>query len=200
MKTESILKTLSGLFGSPNLCREEDYKLVDTLIVSRMDYDGTIMDVDYNDLRNFPNLFNLTIDSCMIDNELINILSLLPNLRKLSIINCDIIEDIKESFSGLNIFDLYICNTKFDLEILENKYKRIILEEVPFKEFKGVVGELNVYNCDIKDVNQLLAVNFDVAYVSSKLYLTNQLLFDDSKKKIIVMEENGQFISKKVGF
>ena len=200
MKTESIIRTLEGLYGSSDICESEHYNLIDTLVISRLDFDGTVLEVDYNDLKNFPKLFNLTLDNCMIDNEVIQILSELPNMKRLSIIDCEILEDIKESFNKLNILDLYVCNTNFDLSYLSKDYRTVRLEEVPFVPIPGSVKSLDVYNCTIPNVDELLNIKYDEIIISNELYLTNQLKFDDSNKKISVMEENGQFIAKKVGY
>ena len=200
MKTESIIRTLDGLFGSAGLCETEHYNLIDTLVVSRLDFDGSILEVDYNDLKNFPKLYNLTLDNCMIDNNVIQVLTELPNLKRLSIINCDVLEDIKENFNKLNILDLYICNTNFNLSYLNKNYRKVRIEEVPFATIPGSIKCLDIYNCEIPDIDELLKTKFDEVMISNELYLTNQLKFDDSNRKISVLEENGQFLVKKVGY
>lgn len=200
MRTESIIRTLEGLFININLCTEEDFKRVDTLVINRTDFDGSILDADFKDLLQFKNLFYLTIDGFMIDNELIELLASIPSLKRLTLINCDVIEIIDSSFAKLNINDLTLINVDFNLALLKNSYREIRLEAVPFKYFEGYCDRLNVSQCFIDDVDNLLKINFDELSISNELYLQNQLKFDDSKKKINVMEENGQFILKKVGF
>lgn len=200
MKTESIIRTLEGMFININLCTVEDFKRVDTLVISRTDFDGSVLAVDYKDLLQFKNLFNLTLDGCMIDNELIEILASIPSLRRLTIVNCDVLENIDKQFSRLNLYDLSIINSEFNLALLDKSYKMVRLEAIPFTYFKGHCNRLDVSQCFIDNVDELLKIDFDELSISNELYFRNQLKFDDSHKKIIVMEENGQFILKKVGF
>ena len=136
----------------------------------------------------------------MIDNDLINILCELPNLRRLIITNCDVIENISDSFNKLTLFDIYLCNTNFDVSWLRKDYKNLKFEAVPFKPFTGHCNTLNVYGCEIKNVDELLNINFDEIIVSDDLYNNNRIKFDEIKKTISLMEKNGQFFSKRGGF
>lgn len=200
MKTESILRTLEGLFYRRSSFTEQELKRIDTIVVNRMDYDGAILDVDFNDIKSFPNLFSLTINGCVIDNSVISVLKELPNLKKLVLYDCEVIEDIYSMFNELNLKDLIINNTNFDISLINLNINRLTLESFDFKNFNFSVNILDVRFCDIRDAKELLSCNFSEAIISFELYDENKELFDNANRMITVMEDNGQFVYKKVGY
>lgn len=200
MKTESILRTLEGLYYRRSSFTEQELKRIDTIVVNRMDYDGTILDVDFNDLKFFPNLFSLTINGCIIDNSVISVLKELPNLKKLVLYDCDLIEDIYFQFNDLKLKDLTINNTNIDISLINLNINRLTLESFKFKPFTFFVNILDVRFCDIFDVQDLLSCNFTETIISFELYDSNKELFDNSNRLITIMEDNGQFVYKKVGY
>ncbi len=200
MKTESIIRVLDSIFGKIDSFSDEELNSVDTLLVSRFGFDKKVQEVDFNDLVNFPNLNTLTIDGCMLDIATIKLISSLLNLKKIYLYNCEVVEDIYDVFNELNIKELCLSNTDFDISRLTGKYDRLQLEGINLKKVNCKVSIFDIFGCEIKDINELLECNYDTIVISPLQYISNQLLFDDSNKKIIVMEENGQFVSKKVGF
>lgn len=200
MKTESILRTLEGLYYRRSSFTEQELKRIDTIVVNRMDYDGTILNVDFNDLKSFVNLFSLTINGCIIDNSVISVLKELPNLKKLVLYDCDIIEDIYSQFNELKLKELIINNTNIDISSVDLNINRLTLEGLEFKIFNFSVNTLDVRFCGIYDAQQLLSCKFNEAIISFELYDANKELFDNSNRVITVMEDNGQFVYKKVGY
>ncbi len=200
MKTESILRTLEGLFYRRSSFTEQELKRIDTIVVNRMDYDGTILDVDFNDLKLFTNLFSLTINGCIIDNSVINVLKDLPNLKKLVLYDCELVENIYFQFNDLKLKYLTINNTNIDISLINFDINRLILENYEFKRFTFSVNILDVRFCDIRDTQELLSCAFGEAIISLDLYNANKDLFDNSNRMITVMEDNGQFVYKKVGY
>ena len=69
MRTESIRTIVESLLGKKDNYTAEELNSIDTLVVSRADYDNRLLSVDFNDLLNFKNLVSLKIDGCSIDNE-----------------------------------------------------------------------------------------------------------------------------------
>lgn len=200
MKTESILRTLEGLYYRRSSFTEQELKRIDTIVVNRMDYDGSILNVDFNDLKSFVDLFSLTINGCIIDNSVFSVLKELPNLKKLVLYDCDIIENIYSQFNELKLKELIINNSNIDISLVDLNINRLTLEGVEFKPFKFSVNTLDVRFCDIYDAQQLLSCKFNETIISFKLYDANKELFDNSNRVITVMEDNGQFVYKKVGY
>lgn len=200
MKTESILRTLEGLYYRRSSFTEQELKRIDTIVVNRMDYDGSILNVDFNDLKSFVNLFSLTINGCIIDNSVFSVLKELPNLKKLVLYDCDIIENIYSQFNELKLKELIINNTNIDISSVDLNINRLTLEGLEFKIFNFSVNTLDVRFCEIYDAQQLLSCKFNEAIISFKLYDANKELFDNSNRVITVMEDNGQFVYKKVGY
>lgn len=197
MRTESIINILDNIFNKKNSFSKEELGEIDTLVINRMSITGEILSVDFNDLLNFPNLTSLTIDGCMIDNSTIDVLFQLQKLDTLLLLNCDVIEDIP-SFSILNIINLVLTNTNFDFQFLGTNYRYLKLSDMDFKKLNCHCDELDVFSCNVLNVDDLFESDFDEIVVSEEQYLTNQMRFDDSLKKITVMEDNGQFILKRI--
>ena len=200
MKTSSIIRVLDSIYGKKKSFSEDELHSIDTLLLSRLGFDNKVLTVDFNDLTNFNNLSCLTIDSCMLDKSSIDIISSLKTLKKISFYNCEIVEDIYESFNKIKVNVLRLSNFEFDISRLTGSYEKLILEGINLKKYSCTVNSLDIFNCEINDVDELLECNFEELIISSSQYLVNQLKFDDCGRKIVVMEDNGQFISKKVGF
>lgn len=200
MKSESILNILESLYSKQSDFTEEELDKIDSLTIKRQDYDKEVLSVDFNDLLYFKNLKNLVIDGCMLDLNVILILKKITFLESLSLYNCEIIEDIYQEFNNINIKELLLYNVDFDLSKLNKNYEYLKLALIDFKPFASFVDYLDVSSCQINDIDLLFQCNFNEIVVSFELYATNQLRFDDSNKKVVVMNENGQFEMKRVGF
>ncbi len=200
MKTDSIIDILESLFGKGDNFTEEELNSINSLNISRTDYGNKLLSVDFSDLLNFKNVVSLTINGCSIDNKAITYISNLDKINYLSLFDCIISDDIYPLFVKLDIKNLRIENTNFDLEYLDEYYERLTLSNVIFKVIKSFCKTLDVSNCNINDISLLLESNFEEAIVSKKFYLENEETFNNCSKKIIVMDDNGQFVFKKVGF
>ena len=200
MKSDSIIRIMDSIYGKRDSFTIEEFNNVDTLLLSRLGYDNSVLEVDFNDLLNFSNLETLTVDGCVLDQNAIAIISKLKKLNRLSFYNCEIIEDIYPIFDDIHVKELSLCSTNFDLSLLKGNYNKLHLEDIEFKKLDCTVSVLDIFGCEINDFDSLFETSFDVVVVSSIQYLSNQLRFDDSGRKIVVMEDNGQFVSQKVGF
>ena len=162
MKTESI----------KNLYREEDIPYIDTIRINRLDSNGAILNVDFQDILLFPNLKNLYI------------------------------ENISKDLENLNGKNLVLDNVDIKLELLSNLvFNELILREFTLdKEYVLNAKYLDIQKCDIKNYNIFSHSEIETITISKSQYLLNNQFFDTLKKKIIIMEDNGQFIYKKVGF
>ena len=200
MKTESIIRILDSIYGKIDSFSSEELLGIDTLSISRFGFDGSILEVDFNDLLNFSNLESLTIDSCILDVSVVKIIASLSNLDKLYIYNCEINEDVYEEFNNIHVKELGLCNVDINVSRLNGIYQRLQLENVKLEKLNCKVTILDVFACEITDVDELLGDEFEIVVISTLQYLSNQLKFDDCGRKVIVMEDNGQFVSQKVGF
>ncbi len=197
MITDSILDALELLYSKRENFSSEELDKVEFLTIKKLDYDGEILSVDFNDLLNFKNLKNLAIDGCMLDLNLMLVLQKLTSLESLSLYNCEVIEDIYHLFENINIKNLLLDNTNFDLTKLSHNYENLKVSSVEFRPFNSFVKSLDVSSCKIDNLDLLLKCNFDEIIISYELYSNNQLLFDELDKSVTIMEENGQFVMKR---
>ena len=174
MNSDSIVKILENASINSNYYTSDELNSITTIVLNKMNYDGTILETDFNDLLKFPNLCNLTLNGFMIDNRLISILLKIPGLRVLTLNNCEIIEYIYMSFSKLRLYELNICNTNFNIGLLNIELDKLILNNVEYGRFKAHVDKLDVCKCNIDNVKELLSSSFDTIIVSHDLYFSNQ--------------------------
>ncbi len=200
MNSDSIVKILENASINSNYYTSDELNSITTIVLNKMSYDGTILETDFNDLLKFPNLCNLTLNGFIIDNRLVSILLKIPGLRVLTLNNCEIIEYIYMSFSKLRLYELNICNTNFNVGLLNIELDKLILNNVEFGRFKAHVDKLDVSRCNVDNVRELLSSSFDTIIVPHDLYFSNQSSFDDCKKKVIVMQNDSMFVLRKVGF
>ncbi len=200
MKTDSIIKILEGFYGKKTEYTDTELNRIETLTINRINPDKTLANVDFSDLLKFKNLRRLTIDGCVIDINVMAYISTVTNLYSLSLFNCDIVDDIYSFLGNSRIKALKICNTNFDLSLLTGYYERLTLVDVPLKKFKPHVEVLNLYNCDITNFEELLDYNFEELVISIEQYDKYEKEFNECGRRITVMEDNGQFVYKKVGF
>lgn len=200
MKTESILRTLEGLFYKRTSFTEQELKRIDTIVINRMDYDGSLLNVDFGDLLFFPKLFGLTINGCIIDSFVISVLIKIPSLKKLVLYDCEIIEDIYTQFNDLDLNELIINNTNLNISLINKDLKKLTVEDTSFNSFSFFVNVLDVRFCHDLDPQELLLCKFNEAIISYDLYINNKELFETSNRMLTIMEDNGQFVYKKVGY
>ena len=200
MKTESILRILESFYGKKDDYTEEELDRIETLTINRVNPDNTLANVDFSDLLKFKCLKRLTIDGCVVDINVMAYINTITYLYSLTLLNCDIVDDIYSFFSSSKIKSLKICNTNFDLDKLTGYYERLILCDVKLKKIKPHVEVLNIYNCQITNYNELLDYNFEELIISKEQYEPFAEQFDNCGRRITILEDNGQFIYKKVGF
>ncbi len=88
----------------------------------------------------------------------------------------------------------------FDLSKLDGYYERLTLVGVNFKEIKCHCEILDVFGCTIDNIGDLINSNFEEVVIREELYEKYSLDFNNCGRRVVVLEDNGQFISKKVGF
>ena len=198
MRTESINHLLESLFDKKDIFSEEELNSVNSIYVSRMSYVGTLFDVDFSDLDNFHNLKDITIDGCMIDKKAIDCIIKHGDLDNVSFLNCDVLGDTYPYFQKLQTRNLCFVNTRIDFAQITGYYENVKLENMPISGIDCLGNVLDVTNSVFRDIDVIVTSGFKNLVVSHKQYLEYQLILDKCGKNIIVMEENGQFISKEV--
>ncbi len=200
MKTDSILRILESLYGKKEEFSPEELSRIETLTINRINPDKTLASVDFSDLLNFKNLKKLILDGITIDINTMAYISTVAGLHSLYLYNCEIVEDIYGFFANSKIKDLKVCNTNFDLDSLTGYYEYLTLQGVTLKKFKPHVEVLNIVNCKVDDYESLVDYNYEELVVSIEQYDSYEEGFNNSGRRVVVMEDNGQFPYKKVGF
>ena len=123
MKTESILRILESFYGYKEEYTSEELDRIETLTITRVNPDNTLANVDFSDLLKFKNLRRLTIDGCIVDINVMAYVNTITGLKSLSLLNCDIVDNIYSFFGNSKIKILKVSNT-------QDKIKNIVFEIV----------------------------------------------------------------------
>ena len=110
IKTESIIKLLEIILNKKiDEINEEDLEKVTYLRIDKIDIDDILI-VDSSDLQYFNNLTELSIENCIIDYKFIEDLKKLKNIKKISFINCEFINNFQDYFDQLVLLELVLNN------------------------------------------------------------------------------------------
>ncbi len=200
MQTESILNILEGLFNKREGFSKQELESINTLTISRLSFDKKILDVNFSDLLNFPYLEGITIDSCTIDTNVMKVLEQLKNLVDISFYDCEVVEDIYPYLENIQLRNVVISNTKLEIELLNGYYETLTLEGFNVSNINCFGITLDIYASNIDNVNFLDGYNFEEYVISRSQYNKYTEEFNNALRRVVVMEDNGQFIYKKVGF
>ncbi|MBR1385286.1 MAG: hypothetical protein IJ568_00485 [Bacilli bacterium] len=200
MHTESIIQELNSKFGKKDSFTKEELDSIEDLTISKFSFTDEIMKVDFNDLKYFNNLKEICIEDCMLDKNIFLILLSKEKLFKLSLYNCEINEDIYPIFENIKVKELLLSKTDFDLSHLTGYYNRITLENVNFKRIESYMEILDISNNKIENIDDVVKSNFEEIRISHSQYEKYKNEFNSCGRRFIVMEDNLEFIEKKVGF
>ena len=198
MNTESIIRLLDSIYSKKDSFSSEELDSIDVLTINRLDYDGNFLTVDFNDLDYFKNLKEIIVENCILDDVSIRKISEHKGLKRLTICNCDVIEDIYATFNEIATSELFIINSNINLSLISGYYELVYFENMDFSSIDVLGKRLDVSRCEIKDIDSVLTQGFDEIIVSHNQYDQFKDIFTQSDKKVYVREENGQFISKEV--
>ena len=131
-----------------------------------------ILTVDSNDLKLFKNLLELSIEGCMIDTLFIDNISRLTSLKKISFINCDFVDDVKDFFENL-IIDTLVLNTVEGLNnITFSNINKLVLINCDFN--------ITINNIDVLDISRSLDIKIDLVNSYFKeIVISNYHTVDD---------------------
>ena len=192
--TQSIKECLEIEFNKNiNDISETDLKNVKSLILNRLDYDGSILNIDYNELAYFENLEHLDIMNCMINEELMKLILSLKKINSLNIYNSDFIDDCNLFFELLNLEKLSISNCIGINDVSFNNLKNLKLKNIVGNIYVNNVKELNIYDLNDNKKNNLIIENVTNLIIkdSNKNLLTK---INDKIKNITIVDDKNNVI------
>ena len=191
-KTDSINNMLN------NIDREE-LPQIKKLIIDKFSISGEILNVDYSEILNFPNIETLYFENCILDFLAMSILTKLKNLKELYLLNCEVIGGTEKLIENLNLETLVIDNTDIKTDNLDIiKARNITLSSISVPNIKLVASTLNIAKASFQNLNFLNNIITEKLTISYEMYKSNEKLFNNLPYKIIVLEENSDFIYKEV--
>ena len=191
-KTDSINNMLNNI-------DREDLPQIKKLIIDKFSISGEILNVDYSELLNFPNLETLYFENCILDFLAMSILTKLKYLKNLYLLNCEVIEGTEKLIENLNLETLVIDNTDIKTDNLDIiKARNITLSSISVPNIKLVASTLNIAKASFQNLNFLNNIITEKLTISYEMYKSNEKLFNNLPYKIIVLEENSDFIYKEV--
>ena len=198
MTTESIIRLLDSIYSKKDSFSSEELDSIDVLTINRLDYDGNFLTVDFNDLDNFKNLKEIIVENCILDDASVKKISEHGGLKRLTICNCEVIEDIYASFNEIATSELFIINSDINLALVSGYYELVYLESMDFSSIDMLGKRLDVSRCEIEDIDIVLTQGFDEIVVSDNQFNQFKDFILQTDKKVYIRESNGQFISKEV--
>ena len=191
-KTDSINSMLNNI-------DREDLPQIKKLIIDKFSISGEILNVDYSELLNFPNLETLYFENCILDFLAMSILTKLKYLKNLYLLNCEVIEGTEKLIENLNLETLVIDNTDIKTDNLDIiKARNVTLANICMPDIKLVASTLNITKASFQNLNFLNNIITEKLTISYKMYQTNEEVFNSLPYKIIVLEENNNFVYKEV--
>lgn len=110
LRTKSIVDIVESIINKNiNDIQLEELDVIKNLRVCKIDYND-ILDVELSELRLFKKLDELSIEGCMISHNDLNVLKDIYNLKKISFIDCDFIDNSQEYFDNLCVEELVLNN------------------------------------------------------------------------------------------
>lgn len=198
MKTDSIKNILELKYGFKDNYIQEELDKIESIKIDRFDVDGSMLNIDFNELILLSNLKYLTINKCIIDYNIFVVINKL-NLETLILSNCEIVDDISDIVNSLKTKNIIIDNTNFNLEWFKDLYfNSITLNNININnDFIINTTSLDIRKCEISDYS------FINTNVISKLIISESQYnnyFKEYKGTLVIMEDNGEFILKEVNY
>lgn len=199
VKTVSILEKLE-IIDDLNEISEDKLEDIDSLEISGRDFNNDYQEVDFNDLKYFPNLKNLSIEFCTIDYNSIEIIKSFE-LKNLSLISCEFDSDL-DNIKSINTENIYISNCyDFELSFIENKEYNVvnISTETISEPLKISCNKLNLEHCEIDNPEILKGLPIKELIISTFQYEENPSIYENLGYRVTVMDEDSEFVYTKLG-
>jgi hypothetical protein len=167
--TDSIKTQLEiQLNKSIDFIMENDLKNVVYMTIDRMNYAQSFNNINYDEISLLVNLKELSIFNCIIDDIFVNNILKLKHLNKLNMYNCSFASSSKDMFDNLDLKSLTLSNC-YGLE-------GITLRNLDYLELKNI--DLNFYVKDI-DILNIACIHNDA-----------NIDFLDNIKRVIIFEKD----------
>lgn len=190
--TDSIIDTLE-IVCNKNIdeIKNEDLFKIESLNISKFGIDDQILNTNFNELNCFLNLKKLSIVGCNITNDEINIINNLNNLEYLSFINCDF-EGTCNCFKSISVDNLVLNNTNnFPFKYLNDlKYLKVFDMEYFYNNNK--INTLDLFNSKF-NIDILYSLTIDELIISESDYKSNKDIYNNLNYKVTIKEDNGEF-------
>lgn len=199
IKTISIIQTLDMIDEMENIT-QDDLEKIDSLEITGKDFNNDPQTVDFNDLKLFPNLKNLSIEYCTIDYEAIDIIKDFE-LKNLSFISCEFDSDIS-NIRSINTENIYISNCyDFEFSFLERKeFNEVNISTETIREKLNInCNKLNLEHCEIERTEALQDINIKELVISILQYELNPTAYENLGYKVTVMDEDSEFVYTTLG-
>jgi len=167
--TESIKNDVEiQLNKDINEITEDELTGIKQITISRLGFDSEIQAADYDEIKYFENLEELTIFNCMINENLMDHILGLKKLKKLKVYDCDFVDFASNLFDNLQIEELVVSNCL--------GVTNVALKGLMYLELKNMKMD-----CLIKNIGIL-----NIANIGSELLLGKL----ENVKKVIISEED----------
>ena len=198
MKTENIKDIMELNFGVKEEYLQSEFDSITELSINRFDVAGDLNSIDFSELLYFANLKNLSIKQCIIDKDIINIILKINSLNNLYIDDCEVVDDISPLFENKKFDTLIFDNINFELSELEkvNTNNLYIYNATLDRDLYFNVLKLDISNCEIKESININCSSLKTLIIDKSMYknLDNEL--NNFHGRLVVMEENGQFVKE----
>lgn len=187
IQTDSIIRMLEIFFNKDvESINESEVNQINTISIEKISYDGSFLNVNYDDLLLFKNLEELNIYNCMIDQRCIEILAQLEKLNKLCVYSCDFVDGTFDIFSK-KYQKLYLVDC---LGVMHSKIEdvdEVLLKNTEIMEAKNIqiLKTDNLKNVKLKNINNLVIQDymFDKSLVNNEEIKTISVI--DDRNEII---------------
>ncbi|MBQ6539301.1 MAG: hypothetical protein IJL76_03375 [Bacilli bacterium] len=199
IKTKSILEKLEMIKEIEDI-QQEDLDKIDELNITGKDFNNDTQTVDFNDLKLFPNLKNLSIEYSTIDYDCIDIIRNYE-LKNLSFISCEFDSDLT-NIKSINTENIYISNCyDFDFSFINNKeFNEVNISTETIRDKINInCNKLNLEHCEIENPEVLRGLNIKELIISTIQYEENPTVYENLGYPVTVMDEDSEFVYTKLG-
>ncbi len=187
IKTDSIIDSIEiALNKKIDGVYINDLDKITYLRISKIDMDQVLF-IDISELQYFSNLEEISIEYCMVDINYINEIRNVKNLKKISFIGCDFVDDAKNFFEELSINELVLNNVT---GIKNINFSNLKLLTIINCNFAGTV------NVDMLDISRSAEIKLDLDNSSVQKIIVNEIQYMNkyicNDCTIVVKDDHGE--------
>lgn len=168
MYTNSIIEYMKAI---------NEFNEVKELLIDRFDIEGSIVDVDFNDLLKFPSLHALTLLNLYITYKDFQIICSIKTLNSIEFINCELDDGIYSLINFLKLNALSFDGTILDLKNVDLSNCNLTIKNQKFDLYNKAIKSLNISKAVII-MNKQEPIMTEELIVSQTQYNKNKEYFD----------------------